>query len=342
MPFWDEIDIKVEAGKGGDGLVSFAHERTKPKAGPDGGDGGNGGNITFRANEKISDLTFYSYHKFIKAENGKNGGRNRKTGKSGKDLFLELPLGTEIYIFDKENRKWNFVLDFEKEGQEYIIVRGGKGGWGNVHFLTATHQSPKTALPGKLGEKKKIRLIFKMIAEVGLVGLPNSGKSTLLSVISCARPKIAAYPFTTISPNLGIVEAENKKFVVADIPGLIEGASQGKGLGQKFLAHIERTRLLVHILDVSGDKDPLVSVKTINQELRLYSPKLPKLPLILAINKVDLKDVRERLPAVAEILKSQGYSAYPISALTGEGVREILFVIAKRLGREKKSVIGNQ
>lgn len=332
MPFWDEIDIKVEAGKGGDGLVSFAHERTKPKAGPDGGDGGNGGNITFRANEKISDLTFYSYHKFIKAENGKNGGRNRKTGKSGKDLFLELPLGTEIYIFDKENRKWNFVLDFEKEGQEYIIVRGGKGGWGNVHFLTATHQSPKTALPGKLGEKKKIRLVFKMIAEVGLVGLPNSGKSTLLSVISCARPKIAAYPFTTISPNLGIVEAENKKFVVADIPGLIEGAFKGKGLGDKFLKHIERTKIIVLLIDATSE-NPFKNYLILEKELESYKKGLSGSNQIIVLTKID--SAQDFLKKQRDLERKTKKIVIPISSQTHQNVTQLLKVILLNLKKPK-------
>ena len=326
--FIDEAKIFVKAGDGGRGCISFRREKFVPRGGPDGGGGGCGGSVIISASHHLNTLVNFLRKKHFKAGKGGYGQGSNKQGKDGRDVIVEVPQGTLVY----NNLTHELLADLIKDGQRIVVAEGGRGGRGNASFATSTRQAPRIAQPGEQGEEHTIRLELKLLADVGLVGFPNAGKSTFISLVSAARPKIADYPFTTLEPCLGTVRLDEEiSFVIADIPGLIEGASQGKGLGQKFLAHIERTRLLVHILDVSEGKDHLVGVKTINQELRLYSPKLPKLPLVLAINKVDLKDVRERLPAVMEILESQGYFAYPISALTGEGVREILFVIAKRL-----------
>jgi len=333
MHFWDEVEIKVEGGKGGNGLVSFARERINPKAGPDGGDGGDGGSVVFCSNKKIADLTFFSFHKFIKAPNGENGGKNRKKGKKGEDLIIEIPIGTQIFEFNKNNKKWVFLKDFKSEGEKLIVAKGGRGGWGNYHFLTSTHQSPRIALKGERGEKKRIKLVFKMIADVGLVGLPNSGKSTLLSVISNAKPKIADYPFTTLIPNLGVVEFENK-FVVADIPGLIEGASQGKGLGDKFLKHIERTKILVVLIDATSP-DPLKDYLTLINELKAYKISLLNKEQIIALTKIDIAgDVAQKI----KILKLKSHKdVIPISSHTHKNISKLLKKIIFYLNSLKNS-----
>jgi GTP-binding protein len=278
----DQAIIKIRAGKGGDGSVSFRREKYISRGGPDGGDGGDGGNIIFECSEDVNTLSQYARIKSYKAEDGKPGSGQQKTGKGGKDLILQIPPGTIIYDTETKSK----IVDLTKRGQKETIVRGGKGGLGNTHFKSATHQAPREFKPGEEGEEKKILLELKMIADVGIIGLPNSGKSTLLSTISNAKPKAAAYPFTTTEPVLGRVEHKRKSFIAADIPGLIEGASLGKGLGHKFLRHITRTKILIHLIDACSD-NPKRDYETVRKELSAYNTRLEKKEEIIVINKTD-------------------------------------------------------
>ncbi|MCD6422462.1 GTPase ObgE, partial [bacterium] len=270
-------------------------------------------------------LSFYSHNRYLRAEDGKGGGKNRRQGRKGKDLILSVPVGTVVYEWKEELKKWRRLFDFTKDGQTLCVAKGGEGGWGNAHFVSATQQSPRIALPGKPGEKKKIKLVLKLIAEVGLVGLPNAGKSTLLKVISRARPKVAPYPFTTLVPNLGVVEHKGKRFVVADIPGLIEGAHKGKGLGDKFLRHIERTRLLLWLLDCTGN--PLKDYQVLKKELFAYKPGLLGKKRLLVLTKIDVcprwKEKKKKLE------EKTSETVVPISAVTHKGIEELLDWIIK-------------
>jgi len=292
----DEAEITVRAGKGGDGIVSFRHEKYVPKGGPDGGDGGDGGNVVMQAANNIHTLSDYARIKKFAAEDGVNGGKQKRRGKSGQDLILKVPVGT--VIFDLETKRK--IADLNSEGKKIVIAHGGKGGLGNVHFASPTHQTPTEFKPGEEGEERKLRLVLELIADVGIIGLPNAGKSTLLSVISSARPKIADYPFTTLEPVLGAVQYHDKKFIACDIPGLIEGASEGKGLGHKFLKHILRTRILVHLIDATSP-DPQKDYQTVRTELEKFAPSLALKKEIVVLTKIDLVNL------------AKDYSHHPIS-----------------------------
>lgn len=312
----DEVKINLEAGRGGDGAVSFRHEKYIDKGGPDGGDGGDGGNIIIECRGNVDSLNTYKHQKDYSAENGSAGSRNRRHGKNGADLLLFVPPGTVI-----ENLETRETLcDLKKPGDSFLAAKGGKGGLGNVHFATPTHRVPREFKPGEPGDKVDIKLEMKMIADVGLIGLPNAGKSTLISAISNARPKIAGYPFTTIEPVLGMVAYDDKSFVVCDVPGLIEGAAHGRGLGDKFLKHIERTKLLVHLIDPTAG-NVAESYKAIRKELELYSKELTRKEEIIVLTKSDLN---------IEVPSDFKYDLF-ISAATGSNINELIKLIITKL-----------
>ena len=329
-PFVDTARITVKAGSGGNGAVAFHREKYVAAGGPDGGDGGRGGSVVLEINEHMSTLMDFRYKRKYVAENGMDGQGKRCSGKDGADLVIKVPRGTVVR--DAETRE--IICDMSQT-QRFVLAKGGNGGWGNKHFATPTRQVPRFAKAGLPGESHEVVLELKLLADVGLVGFPNVGKSTLLSVTSNARPKIANYHFTTLYPNLGVIYVEEGvSFVMADIPGIIEGASEGLGLGHDFLRHIDRCRLLVHIVDVSGseDRDPVEDFEKINQELAQYSPELAKRPMLVAANKLDLipegSDNLERLRAY---VTEKGYPFYEISAATHQGTRELVLAIAERL-----------
>jgi GTP-binding protein len=326
--FIDTAQIVVQAGNGGRGCVSFRREAYVPRGGPNGGDGGNGGSIFIEASRSFRTLIDQQYQQLYRAKRGDHGRGKDQHGASGSDLTIKVPLGT--VISDAESGE--VLADLTAEGQCVLVARGGLGGRGNARFATATRQAPRFAQPGTPGEIRKLRLELKLIADVGLIGLPNAGKSSLLAAFSAARPKIAAYPFTTLTPNLGVVEVDPYGgFVVADIPGLIQGAAQGAGLGIQFLRHIERTRLLVHVVDVSDDaEDPATAVETIERELQAYKPDLLSLPRIAAANKIDLPH-GVGLAHIQARCASCGLPLVAISALTGEGIPSLLETIASHL-----------
>lgn len=331
--FLDRVIIQVRAGKGGDGRVSFRREKFAPKGGPDGGNGGDGGSVIVRADGGMSTLYDFRGKPEWAAEDGEPGGDKQCSGKAGSDLVLRLPPGTLIY-----NDETGVLVHDLKPDEEFVLAKGGEGGWGNEHFKSSTNQAPKQATPGEPGASLRARLELKLIADVGLVGLPNAGKSTLLKALTRANPKIANYPFTTLSPQLGIAELDpDRRVVIADIPGLIEGASKGAGLGHEFLRHIERTRLIVHVLDVLPDnqKTPAANYRTIRGELAEYSPALAEKREIIALNKLDLfTDDAERAEAVNALCAELGLRAdrdvLAISGAAGQGLRPLL----ERLWRE--------
>lgn len=320
MQFIDQVEIEVEAGKGGDGLVAFRREKYVPAGGPSGGNGGRGGSVLFQPTERLQTLLDFKYARRFKADDGKRGGPNNRTGASGKDLILEIPCGTMIYDADTGE----LIADLVSSDDTFLIVKGGKGGLGNQHFLSNSNRAPEYALPGLEGEIKNLRLELKLLAEVGIIGLPNAGKSTLISALSSAKPKIADYPFTTLIPNLGVVrKPTGDGTVFADIPGLIEGASMGIGLGHDFLRHIERTRLLVHLIDVNSE-DPVSDYNVIQGELSAYGKGLHDRPQIIGLNKIDTIDE----PTQQDILQQfQGLTDNPIflmSGVTGLGCDRLL------------------
>lgn len=317
----DEAKINIKAGKGGNGGVYFRHEKYVAKGGPDGGDGGDGGNVYIIASRHIDDLTEFVRQRRFEAEDGGDGMRQKMYGKKGKDLILRVPLGTQIF----ENN--DLILDMTDDEQKILIAKGGNGGWGNCHFATSIKQTPQWAKDGLPGEKKKIRMELKMIADVGLVGLPNAGKSTLLSVISNARPKVADYPFTTLEPNLGAIRTEDKTIVVADIPGLIEGASQGKGLGHRFLKHIERTKILLHLIDCSSE-DPLKDFKMINAELKEFSTILANKKQKVVLTKKELLNEEDLKKVISTFTKAKIKTSV-VSAVTHDGISELIYEIVK-------------
>lgn len=329
----DTARIFVKAGNGGRGAASFRREKFVPHGGPDGGDGGRGGNVILRVDPHLSTLLPFSYKSHFRAEHGQPGRSANRHGKQGEDLYIPVPPGT-LVVDDETGEP---IVDLIEEGQEYVIARGGRGGLGNTHFVTSTKQAPRLAELGEPGEERWVRLELKLIADVGLVGFPNAGKSTLLAASSAARPKIADYPFTTLEPNLGVVEIGGpggETFVLADIPGLIEGAAEGVGLGHEFLRHVERTRLLVHVVDGSGGlegRDPLVDFELVDAELRAYSDALAAKPRFLAINKIDLPEARANVPRLRAALEGRVERIFAVSGVTGEGVREMLTAIAERL-----------
>lgn len=326
MPFIDEAEITVKAGDGGNGCVSFRREKFIPKGGPDGGNGGRGGDISILADKHIRTLLDFRYRKKYEADRGAHGEGKKKSGRDGKSLLIRVPCGTQIFNADSGE----LIIDMVEDGTKILIARGGDGGFGNDHYKSSTNQAPRKALPGWPGEKKILRLELKLLADVGLVGCPNAGKSSLLSRISAARPKIAPYPFTTKEPNLGIVKVEEfESFAVADIPGLLEGAHKGVGLGDKFLKHIERTSVLIHIIDAAGvdGRKPIDDYHTINNELKEYNPKLENLPQVVALNKMDLPEAKDNV----KDFEKAGIEFIPISCATGQGIKELIYKTAQLL-----------
>ncbi|AEM73185.1 GTPase obg [Caldicellulosiruptor acetigenus 6A] len=321
--FVDIAKIYVKAGDGGDGIVAFRREKYVPAGGPAGGDGGKGGDVIFVADRELNTLLDFKYKRHYKAQNGERGGPNNMHGKDGEDLIIKVPVGTVI----KDAETGEIIADLSREGDRAIVAHGGRGGRGNAHFATSTRQVPRFAEVGEKGDELWVILELKVLADVGLIGYPNVGKSTFLSVATNARPEIANYPFTTKYPNLGIVYiSEGESFVLADIPGLIEGASEGAGLGHQFLRHVERTKVLIHIVDVSGSegREPVEDFIKINEELKKYSPELAQKPQIVAANKMDLPDAQAYFELFKEEIEKMGYKVYPVSAATGMGVREVL------------------
>lgn len=329
----DRARIQVTAGNGGRGVASFRREKYVPMGGPDGGDGGRGGNVYLRVVDDLNSLLPFKYRSHFKAEHGQPGKSRNQHGKQGEHLYVDVPPGT--MVFDDETGE--AIADLVEVGQEFLVARGGKGGLGNTHFVSSVRQAPRLAELGEPGDELWIKLELKLIADVGLVGFPNAGKSTLLAAASAARPKIADYPFTTLEPNLGVVEIggiRGDTFVMADIPGLIEGAAEGVGLGHEFLRHVERTRLLIHVIDGSGgleERDPLEDFELVDQELRAYSDNLIEKARFLAINKIDLPEARENLPRLRSDLEGRVERIFEISGVTGEGVADLMAAVSERL-----------
>jgi GTPase len=331
--FIDEAKIQVKAGDGGNGCMAFRREKFVPRGGPSGGDGGNGGDIIMESSERHNTLVHFRFNPEYKAQRGRHGEGSNRTGREGKSVLLKVPVGTILYD-DETGEK---VHDFSRPDERIVIARGGRGGRGNARFATSTHQAPRETEPGRPGEERHYRLELKLLADVGLVGYPNVGKSTLISRISAARPKIADYPFTTLQPNLGVVAVgrtpEEKSFVVADIPGLIEGAHEGSGLGTQFLRHIERTRLLVHLVDVSdasGRPDPVKDVEVIRGELASFGAHLEDKPTLMVASKIDVAN-KDKLAKLKRYCKKQGLDLFPISAVTGKGVNELKHAMAEKV-----------
>lgn len=334
--FIDSVTIHVKAGDGGDGNVSFYRAKFTPKGGPDGGNGGRGGSIRLVADRGLTTLQNFRFKRKFVAENGEPGGGNKRAGKSGEDMEIRIPLGTVLRDADTGD----LLQDFVEEGQSFVVAEGGRGGVGNAVFATATRQAPNFARPGVEGEARNLSLELKLLADVGLVGLPNVGKSTYLSVVTAAKPKIADYHFTTLEPVLGIAQVGDASFTIADIPGLIEDAHQGVGLGLDFLKHVERTRLLVHVLDVSGSegRDPLEDHRLINHELSTFSEDLAKRPQLVALNKADMA-TDEQIAEVRQALEAQGYEVYEMSAPIHYGTQELLQAIARHLSHLPPTVL---
>ncbi len=330
MKFVDEVRIHVKAGDGGNGCISFRRERYIPKGGPNGGDGGKGGDVILRADGQLSTLLDLTYPKQFRAGKGTHGKGKDQTGRNGPDLLIRVPVGTLV----RDEEAGELLQDLVFENQTFRVAQGGRGGRGNARFASSTNRAPRRAEKGEPGQERHLKLELKLLADVGIIGFPNAGKSTLLSKISSARPKIADYPFTTLAPNLGVVEREGSPlFVAADIPGIIEGASRGAGLGLTFLRHIERTRLLVHLLDVSGGpfERPEEAFHALNAELKAYHPSLPMKAQLVVLNKIDLPGARERIGEFVKDFKEIGYKPYLVSAKTGEGVEPLIRAISKAL-----------
>ncbi len=317
--FLDEAKIHVKAGDGGSGIVAFRREKYVPFGGPAGGDGGKGGDVILVVNPHLHTLARFEHQVHFRAERGRNGGSFNRTGASGEDLLIEVPPGTVV----RDAETGELLADLTQPGQRVVVARGGRGGRGNARFKSPTNQAPRVAEKGEPGEERWLLLELKLIADIGIVGVPNAGKSTLLSVVSAARPKIADYPFTTLTPNLGVAQVGDREVILADIPGLVEGAHRGVGLGHSFLRHIERTRLLIHLLDGAGP-DPLGDFVQINTELALYDPKLAEKPQIVALNKIDLPQAQAIWPKVKAEVQAKGYPVMAISGVTHQGVRELL------------------
>ncbi len=320
MNTFDEVLIKARSGDGGRGCVSFRREKYIPRGGPDGGDGGSGGNVIIRTNQRLHTLKDYSSRKYFRAKNGQPGAGKNKSGKNGKDAVIEVPLGTIVYDCATDE----IIADLIQENQEIAILSGGRGGKGNQHFATSTNRAPRMAQPGEPGQEIELKLSLKYLADVGLIGLPNAGKSTLLSRLTMARPRIDGYPFTTLTPNLGIITFDDgETLTIADIPGLIEGASEGRGLGFRFLKHIERTRLLIHVIDITlmPHGDPLEDYHTVTREMLKFDPALGRKEKMVVINKIDICGEREQdIGRITGALQKLGEKAIPISAFTGEGL----------------------
>ncbi|HXE81118.1 MAG TPA: GTPase ObgE [Vicinamibacterales bacterium] len=325
--FVDEVEIDVTAGDGGRGCLSFRREKFVPRGGPDGGDGGDGGSVYLVASPHLNTLVSFRYHPEFRAERGRHGQGSNRTGANGRDLSIEVPIGTIVYEQDPETGAWREIADLAHEGDRALVARGGKGGMGNARFATPTNRAPRKTQPGLPGEHRRLRLHLKLLADVGLVGYPNAGKSTLISRISAARPKIADYPFTTLTPNLGVVSLSgDRSFVVADVPGLIEGAHAGHGLGHRFLKHLERTRVLIHVIDVSGasGRDPASDLDVLRRELRFFDEQLSAKPQVVAANKMDAVADESVLVSLEKRCAELGLPLFRISAVTGQGLAPLL------------------
>jgi GTP-binding protein len=328
--FIDEVRILVKAGDGGNGCLAFRREKYVPRGGPSGGDGGRGGDVTLVATEHANTLLQFRFNPEHKAERGRHGEGSNCTGADGKSLEVKVPVGTVVWDEATGER----LYDFTHAGETFLVARGGKGGRGNARFVTSTHQVPTEHEPGRPGDEKRLRLELKLLADAGLIGFPNAGKSTLISRISAARPKIADYPFTTLEPNLGVVQLPNfKSFVVADIPGLIEGAHMGAGLGIQFLRHVERTKLLIHLVDVSEvtGREPVQDFEIIMKELANFSEELAAKPMILVASKIDAAQDPDRVAAVRDLARERGLEFHEISSATGQGIDALKFAMAERL-----------
>ena len=331
MKFVDQVHITVKAGDGGNGAVAFHREKYIDKGGPSGGDGGDGGSIIFEADPQLTTLLDFRFEQQHRARSGAHGMGSDMNGRAGEDMTLKIPLGTLV----RDEETGVLLKDMSTPGEQWVVAKGGSGGWGNMNFATSTRQTPRFAKDGTLGEEKRLLLELKLLADVGLLGFPNAGKSTFISRISAARPKVADYPFTTLVPNLGVVDyRERRSFVVADIPGLIEGASEGTGLGLQFLRHVERCRVLVHLVDLSAadeGRKPVKDFDILNRELQKYSELLADKPQIVVANKLDLPHAREALPAFVEAMKARGVKVFELSGATGEGAQAILDACARVL-----------
>jgi GTP-binding protein len=338
MKFVDEVRIYVKAGDGGNGAIAFRREKFVERGGPSGGDGGNGGSVVFVADPQLTTLLDFRYQQHHRAKNGENGMGSDCNGRASEDLILKVPSGTLI----RDAGSGELLADLSDPGQRYVAAQGGRGGLGNMNFATSTRQTPRFAQEGTKGEERTLILELKLLADVGLLGFPNAGKSTLISRVSRARPKIADYPFTTLVPNLGMVQyKDNLSFVMADIPGLIEGASEGVGLGHQFLRHVERCKVLIHLVDLGAEgegRDPLRDYEILNRELEKYSSELAKKPQVVAPNKLDLTESRERLEKFTAAMRKRGIAVFPVSCATGEGMQALVDVTAEVLftGRTDK------
>lgn len=333
--FVDEVVIRVKAGHGGDGICSFRREMFVPRGGPDGGDGGNGGNVLFTASHRLTTLLDLRYQRHYQAEDGQAGGGSHCTGRTGQDIVVALPVGTVVY----DDVTQEILADLVADGETVVVARGGRGGRGNSNFATSTNRVPTRFTKGTEGEERTLRLELKLLADVGLIGFPNAGKSTLIAAISAARPKIADYPFTTLIPHLGVVRwGSDKSFVVADIPGLIEGAHEGKGLGIQFLRHIERTAFLLHLIDVSewASQKPVVSFEILRQELSAYDGALASRPFAIVATKIDVSGNRDRLAHLQAYCQNRNHVCLPISAATGAGLDELVTFVGKQVEHLRK------
>jgi GTP-binding protein len=334
--FVDEVHITVRAGRGGNGICSFRREMFVPRGGPDGGDGGNGGDIIMVASRRLTTLLDLRYRNHYEAEDGRPGEGSNCTGRSGEDLTIAVPVGTIVY----DNQTEETLADFIEDGQTAVIAKGGRGGKGNSNFANSINRVPTKCTPGTPGEERALRLELKLLADVGLVGFPNAGKSTLIAAISAARPRIADYPFTTLIPNLGVVRwGSDRSFVVADIPGLVEGAHQGRGLGVQFLRHIERTAFLLHLIDVSewAPDDPVADFETLRRELASYDEELTTRPFAVVPTKIDVIDTSDRLARLQTYCHLNGYPCVPISAVTNKGLDDLITYVGKQVERLRKS-----
>jgi GTPase len=328
--FIDRVKVRVRAGRGGNGVTAFRREKFVPRGGPSGGDGGRGGDVWLEATSSLNTLLHLRYNPEHTAGRGRHGEGSNRSGADGGDVIVQVPVGTQV--FDAETG--DLYFDFTEEGQRWMAAKGGRGGFGNAHFTSSTNRAPRYHQEGSAGEEREFQLELKLLADVGLVGFPNAGKSTLISTISAAKPKIADYPFTTLEPHLGVVDlGEFRTFVVADIPGLIEGAHAGAGLGDRFLRHVERTKLLLHLVDVSSvsSRDPVADYETINRELAAYDARLAARPQIVVATKIDALDEPERLERLRERAARDHREFHAISSATGSGVRELVYAVARRL-----------
>ncbi len=339
MKFVDEVRVRVEAGDGGRGCVAFRREKYEPRGGPSGGDGGDGGDVVFVVDPGLGTLLDLSYPQRLRAGRGEHGRGKQQYGARGADLELRVPPGTMVYDAETDD----LLADLRARGERTVVARGGRGGRGNMHFATSTHRAPRHAEPGTEGEQRELRLELRVLADAGLLGFPNVGKSTLIRAVSAARPRVADYPFTTLVPHLGVVRVgEETSFVLADVPGLIEGAHAGHGLGTRFLRHLSRTAVLVHLLDVSGveGRDPMADFDAINRELALASPGLAAKPQLVVASKLDLVETRDRLPAVRAAFAARGITLHAVSGASGEGMRDLVHAVAAAVRTARRDDVG--